>query len=190
VAAARRSSQSVRVGVFEDTAPAVVWTDSRGHKYPVVATFTLDDEGLRCTTLVIGPTPGKGDGAPAIDKAALRELPLGDLTEQFTRRFARALKTTDEKVLHSLAEQVDALAPGPRAKSTDFYLEVAEVYLEARRQGRHPTKAVQDHFPGKVKRSTAATWIYRARKQWPERLGKTTQGRLPALTDTVRRGTR
>ncbi len=177
-AKASRPHDSVRVSVLKDR-QHVTWRDSRGIVWDLWLTFTLDDRGLRCTRVEVGSADGRDDES-TVDKAVLRELPLGEFTEQYGRRFARALRSSDEPVLEKLADEVDGEAPGPRARSTDFYREVVRVYREAQRSGRHPTKAVQEHFGG-VARSTAATWVHRASKRWPDMLAPTTQGRPRAL---------
>ena len=72
-------------------------------------------------------------------------------------------------------------SPPPKAKpgrpalyGPAHFVEVAAVYTGAHVEGKHPTKAVADHFH--VARSTAAKWVARCRSP-----------KLGLLGDTVKR---
>jgi hypothetical protein len=67
-----------------------------------------------------------------------------------------------------------ARAGRPPMYGPDHFAKVAAVYTTAHRAGKHPTKAVADHFH--VARSTAAKWVARCRSP-----------KLGLLGDTVKR---
>ncbi|MCU1624234.1 MAG: hypothetical protein JWL79_3079 [Frankiales bacterium] len=126
----------------------------------------------------------RADTLPRIDGVLLRQLPVAALAQRGRKRLARSF----DDVLLALAdvyleagevsqEQVDGLLtmnaaslaltdPKPRGSrdlGDEHYRKVAEVYAKALREGRPPTKAVQERF--QIEKSSAAKQVARARER-------------------------
>lgn len=143
---------------------------------------------------------GEPDGA--IRSKDLR-LPLGRMVSEYVARVRRtATMLTSEEFLANprpdpgfkhpriqarqrvLLELLDEGAPkkaGRPALPVSHYVEVAEVYTEALRNGANPRAAVKEHFH--VSKSSAAKWVHRCRLAPLNLLAKTSSGRAAGAFD-------
>ncbi|MCU1591668.1 MAG: hypothetical protein JWP11_2924 [Frankiales bacterium] len=120
---------------------------------------------------------------------ALREHLAGaaEHVEELSRQGKPAHSAVSEARLVTFTEQTQdlraALDSGRRGRDLgdDHYREVAAIYAQALRDGRSPTKAVQEHYT--VEKSTAAKKVARARERGF--LPKTTRGRIGSVTEEL-----
>lgn len=106
--------------------------------------------------------------------------------EELDRRIRDMGQRAEQTRREAVDEALSAISKRKRAPATrmtdELLQEVALVYSRAQRDGRHPTKAVREHFgftDDKAGRNRAAQWVYRARKA--EKLPRTRQGEARGL---------
>ncbi len=121
-------------------------------------------------------------GPETITTAGMR-VPLAELTTEYLARLERSAKIAaspgatgrlPDAWRRAAAEQLERLraperrhGPGrPAAYGAEHYEKVAEIYLQALREGRSPTKAVADALAGGYPqgKSAAAKWVVRCRE--------------------------
>ena len=152
--------------------------------------------------LTIGPDASSTqlEEAVILTATALRDVPLGAVVRkalEYRRTELRAemesigasdppeIRRSFERRLEAAEKAAGERRVGRRGKDPSHYREVAEVYRAGFRFG-NPTQAVAKHFT--ISRSTAATWVSRARALGF--LDPTTKGRaggVPQADDKKKR---
>ena len=139
----------------------------------------------RPTRLVLQPGVFFDEAPPeGITARLLHAIRLGELVDQFTREHLGDL-AAGARFFGRSAEPRHALPPpanrpGPRGHGEEFYVEVAQEYLEAVRDApRRPIEAMTPRYPGYSK-ANVRDWVARARyKGYLAEPGQGRPGGLP-----------
>jgi hypothetical protein len=181
--------QRLRVQTTHPGAPWVPWRSGRylpirwrsvidGEHLPYLAelAFAVGPNGPHCESITFRV---REDGCP-LSATELRNMPTGALIEAaVSKAAARAEERPGELVIHlENREETQDVRPSRQRGGEAHLKEVRDVYLAAE---RHPTAAVQDHWPS-TPYSTAAHWVAKARRIGlipPATRGRTSAPREP-----------
>jgi hypothetical protein len=136
----------------------LLWPNGQTGPWILALRFRLDALGFRCIAASLGPVD---ETMPlTLTSTALRDLPLANITRDRAKVYRGEFALSGHEDLRDLSSRLTK-ADRPRARTTNFYRDVARVYKRAQLAGQLPTKAVAMHFG--VSNSQAATWVRRAR---------------------------
>ncbi len=185
----------------------VWWRGQHGVPTPVGLSITSWSDGNLADCAL--PDARADVALPPINGRLVRSLPMGQILEAAREQVGVQLAEQARVGARRVRELVEARRPahgavaearlltqaektkdlraalesGRRGRDLgeDHYREVAAVYAAALREGRPPTKAVQEHYT--VEKSTAAKKVARARERGF--LPKTTRGRAGSATEEL-----
>ena len=161
------------------------WTDSRGGRWRVELTFRWQAPSLTCVAVCLHSKAA--DEPPRLDTVMLRELPIRKLVRDGAATVIKELRSASghrpgrrgfkaDELLLGLANRMESAVPsssGPRETGRAFYREIADVAIAARNAQESPTAAIKAYVEKKTKKpvpiGTAASWLHRAKWNFPER---------------------
>jgi hypothetical protein len=159
------------------------WPDKKTGPLWITIGWCLLDERWECVSLGIDFAPGAR--VRPLQTKSLRSIKMGELLEYAAGKLrdrrdvffppgsqievwslgydanGEIVRTVTSKPNPEAADDALPKRPGRPRVPLATLQEVAQVYLDARANNQHPTKAVQEHFG--IKRDRAARWVWLCR---------------------------